>query len=188
MISAAPAARGSAIRTFLDALVEWWDGLKARMDRLLGPFFEQHVTDWWFPPLFWGLMVPLLVFVLTGLLWHPLYKLIALSVIPGVIFGFALPRAKPFADGEQDRLAQAAAKGDLAACRALGLRYLNGAPGVPRERELARQWFLAGAEGGDRQCMVLLADLMAWGLGGPRDPEGAAQWQARSRAKGAPVG
>lgn len=171
------------IRTLIDDLVELWEKTQARLDALVGPFFAENVTKGWFPVLFWAVMAPVLVLAVTGLLGHMHFKLAVLAILLGALFGYYLPGSQAFPAGERDRLEEAALKGDGEACRALGLQFLNGAPGIPRERELARKWFLAGAELGDKPSMVLLADLMSWGLGGLRDPEGAAHWSAKAHGR-----
>ena len=48
--------------------------------------------------------------------------------------------------------------------------------------KLSREWFQRAAEKGDEYAMGNLAMMLDSGVGGPRDPEGAAQWRARTKA------
>jgi len=48
--------------------------------------------------------------------------------------------------------------------------------------KLSREWFQRAAEMGDQYAMGNLAMMLDSGVGGPRDPEGAAQWRARTKA------
>ena len=48
--------------------------------------------------------------------------------------------------------------------------------------KLSREWFQRAAEKGDVYAMGNLALMLDSGVGGPRDPEGAAQWRARVKA------
>jgi len=54
-----------------------------------------------------------------------------------------------------------------------------------READLqkARYWFQKAAKRGDTYAMEMLALLMESGLGGPADPQGAAQWRAKMTHK-----
>jgi len=45
---------------------------------------------------------------------------------------------------------------------------------------VARKWALLGAEGGDVESMLMLEEMLKWGMGGLRDPEGALSWEARA--------
>jgi TPR repeat protein len=46
----------------------------------------------------------------------------------------------------------------------------------------SREWFQRAAEKGDQYAMGNLAMMLDSGVGGPRDPQGAAQWRERTKA------
>ena len=159
-----------------------WKRFLDRVEYRLEPFFEANLTKPWFPPAFWALMAASLFGLALVLVQRFSLRGLVVAALLGALFGFYLPRAKVAPVRARDRLEEAAAQGDAKACRKLGQYYLAGAPGIPRERELARLWLAKGAEGGDRQAMVLLAELLATGLGGLHDPAAAAVWKARARS------
>lgn len=154
--------------------------LKGRVEAFVFEFISAHIEKTWFSPVFWGAMAGsvAMILVIMGFLNR---GVLIPFILLGAVFGLWMARLDPSLSRMASRLEAKASAGDPIACRRLALAYLNGAPGLPRDLDVARKWFLAGAEGGDREAMVQLAELMTWGLGGVRDPDGALAWKRRSQ-------
>ncbi|HLO66984.1 MAG TPA: hypothetical protein VK188_08195 [Holophaga sp.] len=161
---------------------ERWTSGVARMDGILGPRFEAWMARPGFPILFWMAIFAMAAVALQALRARPPRAwAVLLAALAGALFGSRLRRMTGTFRRPLDPLERAWAKGDVAAAHALGMAYFRGAPGVPQSRELARGWFQAGAEAGDRGCMKMLAECLRWGLGGDRDLAGAEAWELAAR-------
>ncbi len=73
--------------------------------------------------------------------------------------------------------------GDTAAQTLLGLIY-EGGYGVPRDEQLASDWYRFAADGGDRQAQFALGMMYLDGRGVPRDPAKAADLFEKAAASG----
>lgn len=82
------------------------------------------------------------------------------------------------------RLQDRAAGGDPEALCALGLLYLQGGQGHPKDTLEARQCFLKAAQLGHPEAMFELSELLRWGAGGPRDAAAAREWLTQASAHG----
>ena len=79
---------------------------------------------------------------------------------------------------------RAADQGMVSAQASLGVTYLNGARGVPRDRDQAAFYLLKAADqGGDASAQYNLGRMyMAFGEGVPHDPSLAHEWLGRAVA------
>lgn len=81
-------------------------------------------------------------------------------------------------------LERRARSGDARAQYELGLRYESGAWDVPRDATQALRWLRAAAGNGNRHAMSALAHIYDRGLlGQAADPQRAAYWRHRARAR-----
>lgn len=166
-----------------------------------------HPTGSWFDGLLqhpatpWILGFGLIAWVLFWLIFLGSFLLTFGSFAPSMFFmllpgaaglailGYTLwPLTRHSSMGrKQSRLLDRAQQGDAEAAHRLGLTYLNGGPGHPKDTLEARRCFGIAAEAGHPEAMFQLSELMAWGVGGLRDAPGAAAWLARSAAAGCPA-
>jgi hypothetical protein len=126
-----------------------------------------------------GAILLLLPFLYGGIFVVPL--LIAFAVLIPMAWRMHLDH-RP---GEAIRRHLAAAQaGDPRAAYRMGMACLKGAEGQPKDLGEARRWLRVAAEAGHPEAMVELAGLLAWNLGGLRDPDGAAIWLRRAAEAG----
>jgi len=87
--------------------------------------------------------------------------------------------------GEAIRRHLAAAQaGDPQAAYRMGMACLRGAEGQPKDLGEARRWLKVAAQAGHTEAMAELGVLLAWNLGGLRDPQGAEAWLRRAAEAG----
>lgn len=103
--------------------------------------------------------VPMLRFLLLTLLLSSLVVIVIMRLM-----GHHAPRASR----EGSRL-EARAALDPEASFQLGLRFERGHSDAPRDLELARRHFARAVEAGHAGAALHLADLLSWGMGGPKD-------------------
>jgi TPR repeat protein len=85
------------------------------------------------------------------------------------------------------KLEARAAAGEPAACYELGLWFEEGHADLPRDHGAAREWFRRAALSGHPEALVRLADLLSWGLGGPKDSSEARRLLEQAAAMGMPA-
>ena len=81
-------------------------------------------------------------------------------------------------------VAKAAARGSAASQVLLGIMYLHGDGGYPRNSALAAQWLERAALQGNVYAQQKLGDLYAQGLGVARNPRLAADWWEKAAVRG----
>jgi len=162
------------------------------------PWFERLLRH---PAVAWVLGFGLCAWVLFWLLFLVSFMLtfgrfapsMFFMLLPGAaglaILGYSLrPLTRHSTMGRKHaRLLDRAQQGEAEAAHRMGLSYLQGGPGHPKDTLEARRWFGIAAEAGHPEAMFQLSELMAWGAGGLRDTAGAATWLARSAAAGCPA-
>ena len=135
----------------------------------------------WFLPGLTGVIFAGVVTLVMILLGRIIFPMILVGGAAGAAFGWILPfEHRRLVSRRHRNLERLAAKGDVAACRQAGLLYQSGSGDRGRSLDAARKFFQMGAGLGDPESMLLLADLMFWGLGGVKDQDSARQWAERA--------
>ncbi len=161
--------------------------IRAWYARLITEPSDRLFQQSWFPALVkWGGLVLLACLGLMAVVLS--FGLVLLCVLPlvlvGAIYEFKMRRGK--VPRSAQRLELDASRGDPVACYELGQAYQQGSFSHPRDRHLARHWFLKGAAAGHIESAVQLSSLLRWGLGGGKDLAESEQWLRKASDSGHP--
>jgi TPR repeat protein len=117
-----------------------------------------------------SLLLGLAAFIVLAI---PYLQFVLLSAGIGLalvmVFMRLLGHHTPLATRQGRKLEARAEALDVNASYQLGLRFEQGHFDAPKDMELARRHFTQAAEAGHAGAALHLADLLSWGLGGPKD-------------------
>ena len=144
----------------------------------------------WFRAVTWTLTVLFLALTALFILTNPLLLRMLIAVLLGLVgaaCGLRLQGLGPQrVSRETRRLEARAVAEEPAACFELGLRFETGHHDLPRDPVAARAWYEKAARTGHPEALLRLADLLSWGMGGPKDVPGARRLLERAVFMGMP--
>ncbi len=119
--------------------------------------------------------------VLTRMSVRRLILMLVLGVAAALAGAFPAGATTP---QEAVEIASLAQSGNEGAQLLLGLIYLHGDAGYPRDEQQAAHWLSRAAEAGNAYAQMTVGDLYAAGTGVPRDLRQAALWRNRAAEQG----
>jgi hypothetical protein len=154
-----------------------------QMEEVLWPHRWFRAVTWSCTILFLG-MVVLIVFSSPTLL--SLLIVMALGLAMAAL-GMRLMGYGPQRTSRGTRTLETRARaGEPEACFELGRCYECGHPDLPRDAGAARDWYARAAGSGHPEALLRLADLLSWGMGGPKNTAEARRLLERAVAMGVP--
>lgn len=177
----------------LQRMSEHTGAAAAAVDEFLEAGAQIEARLWpqrWFRRVVWTITLATLVLLALFVLVTPL--LLRLALLLGFWLAATSLLLRLYGFGPQRvsrgtrRLEAKAAGGDRESCYELGRWYDEGHPDLPKDPVLARTWYERAARSGHPAAILRLADLLSWGLGGPRDAAEARRLLAWAAGMGVP--
>lgn len=173
----------------LDPLVRFTRAVRDALEETVGGWVYQP----WFPVVLWGVLGLLAALVLLGLalmflrsgVFMVFLVPIGVGLIQGAWLGWGLRRGSRASKAGSLRFLRAF-QGDPEACFQHGMALGRGTEDFPKDPAEAQVWLLKAARNGHLEAMVQLADLLRWGVGGPRQADEARVWLEKAAAGGHP--
>lgn len=127
----------------------------------------------WFRTVTWTLTVLFLALTALFILTNPLLFRILIAALVGLVGTACVLRLQGLGpqrvSRDTRRLEARALAGEPDACFELGLRFETGHHDLPRDPVAARKYYEIAVRQGHPEALLRLADLLSWGLGGPKD-------------------